>query len=91
MRRFLRIAHRGWLRRAITVATFGYFPLNDDAVSYIVSGDVEVRFLALKTLPIVFSAATVGITQSDGVANVRLSALANGKIRRVTDAVRVEL
>lgn len=29
MQRFKRIAHRGWLRRAITVATFGYYPRTD--------------------------------------------------------------
>jgi hypothetical protein len=31
MNRVKRIATRGWLRRAITIATFGYFPLVDGA------------------------------------------------------------
>lgn len=32
MDRFKRIAHRGWLRRFLTVATFGYFPAQDETI-----------------------------------------------------------
>lgn len=45
MQRFKRIAHRGWLRRFLSVATFGYYPLVDGA-GYIVSGDVNIRITA---------------------------------------------
>ena len=47
MDRALRIWHRGWLRRAISVFSFGYYPLTDVASVYIVTADVECRLNAL--------------------------------------------
>lgn len=46
MDRARRIWHRGWLRRAITAFSFGWFPLND-GVPYVVTADVECRFVGL--------------------------------------------
>lgn len=46
MDRARRIWHRGWLRRAITAFSFGWFPLND-GVPYAVTADVECRFVGL--------------------------------------------
>lgn len=47
MNRFKRIAHRGWLGRFLSIATFGYFPRIDGGVAYIVQADVECRFVAV--------------------------------------------
>jgi hypothetical protein len=92
VQRFRRIAHRGWLRRAITVATFGYFPQND-GVDYVVTADVECRFLVLSDSAIRFVSSVDADLRALASGDIVLRATANGdiKLRASTGVVDVEL
>ena len=72
MDRARRIWHRGWLRRAITVFSFGYFPLSD-GVAYIVTADVECRFVVVGDVAVLLGATVDSeIRTATGVADVGL-------------------
>lgn len=55
MDRARRVWHRGWLRRAISAFSFGYFPLTDGRVAYVVTADVECRFVSLMDAAVGFA------------------------------------
>lgn len=94
MQRFRRIAHRGWLRRAVTVLTFGYYPFVDGArVRYVVSGDVNLRITASYGAEILTMAAGTVEMIFSGVGSVEFAPSASGNvsIRLATSADSVEL
>ncbi len=92
MDRFKRIVHRGWLRRFLSVATFGYYPLFD-GVDYVVSGDVNIRVTASYGAEILTMAVGAVETMFSGVASVEFAPSASGNvsIRLATSADSVEL
>lgn len=92
MQRFKRIAHRGWLRRAITVLTFGHYPLAEGS-GIIVSGDVNIRITASYGAEMLTTAAGVVEAVFSGVATVEFAPSASGNvsIRLATSADSVEL
>lgn len=92
MQRFRHIAHRGWLRRALTVATFGYFPRND-GVDYIVTADVECRFVALSDSAMRFVSDVDADLRALASGDIALRVMANGdsKLRASTGVADVEL
>lgn len=94
MDRFKRITHRGWLRRFLTVATFGYFPLAErGAVVYVVEADAECRFAVMAVsavrLVTIAGAELRSLASADGA--LRSVATGNSAIRVATGAVDVEL
>lgn len=92
MQRFKRIAHRGWLRRFLSVATFGYYPLID-GVFYTVQADVEARFIALSDSVACFLADTGvelrNLASGDGEAC--MVATGDSAIRMATSVIDVEM
>lgn len=92
MQRFRRIAYRGWLRRAVTVLTFGYYPARD-GVDYVVSGDVNIRIIASYGTEILTVAAGAVEAIFSGVADVEFAPSASGNVsvRMATSADSVEL
>ena len=92
MDRFKRIAHRGWLRRFLSVATFGYYPLSD-GVDYVVSGDVNIRIAASYGTEMLTMAAGAVEAMFYGVGSVEFAPSPSGNvsIRMATNADSVEL
>ena len=92
MDRFKRIAHRGWLRRFLSVATFGYYPLFD-GVDYVVSGDVNIRITASYGAEMLTMAVASVEAIFSGVADVEFAPTPSGNvsIRLATSADSVEL
>lgn len=69
MDRFKRIAHRGWLRRFLSVATFGYFPAQDEIIHAdwcITAATVVSDWTTTGTVPTDWM--TTGVTVSDWTA-----------------------
>lgn len=92
MDRARRIWHRGWMRRAISAFSFGYFPLFD-GVDYVVSGDVNIRITASYGTEILTMAAASVEAIFSGVADVEFAPSPSGNvsIRLATSADSVEL
>lgn len=92
MNRFKRVAHRGWLRRFLSVATFGYYPLFD-GVDYVVSGDVSIRVTASYGAEMLTMAAASVEAMFYCVGSVEFAPTPSGNvsIRLATSANSVEL
>lgn len=92
MDRARRIWHRGWMRRAISVFSFGYFPLTD-GVDYVVSGDVNIRITASYGAEMLTMASGVVEAIFSGVGSVEFAPSASGNvsIRMAANADNVEL
>lgn len=92
MDRARRVWHRGWLRRAVTVFSFGYFPVAD-GIDYIVTADAECRLVGLMDSAVRFVAdAGTGLHNAMASdAEVCGAVATDGVIRLNTDMVDVGL
>lgn len=92
MDRARRIWRRGWLRRAISVFSFGYYPVHD-AVFYIVTADVECRFVGLMDSAVSLAADAGAELRRTVLGDVTLALVAtsNSEIAVATGVADVEL
>jgi len=64
MNRFRRIASRGWLGKALSVLTFGYFPYSDVAIDKVYVGKVCVGTILMSLPSAAFAIATPSASAS---------------------------
>lgn len=84
MNRAIRVWHRGWLRKAISVFSFGWYPASEiPASTYIVTADAECFFAGLAHGGIMTSAFADSALYRVGLATVtiRTGASADSAIR----------
>lgn len=77
MNRFTRIAHRGWLRRFLSVATFGYYPYVEEVTALV--GTYGTIFAPCGSGQIA-SLSAVATIQEDGYTGFISGASAVGSI-----------
>jgi hypothetical protein len=94
MPRARRILSGGWLGRALSVFTRGWYygPAQPSLANYVVEADIECRFLGVDGVDLrVLGIADGGLTAAFAACEMRTAAGAASSLRTMTAAVGVEL